>query len=51
MNTIMAIAMTTSRSTTTDGATMTAIKASLDRMEGGVVVIAEGKKKIAISSF
>ena len=44
----MAIAMTTSTSTTTDGATMTAIKASLDRMEGGVVVIAEGKKKIAI---
>ena len=51
MNTIMAITMTTSRSTTTDGATMTAIKASLDRMKGGVVVIAEGKEKMAISSL
>ena len=46
MNTIMAIAMTTSTSTTTDGATMTAIKASLDRMEGGVVVVTGGREKI-----
>ena len=37
----------TSRITTTDGPTMTPIKASLDRMEGGVV-IAEGREKIAI---
>ena len=51
MNTIMAIAMTTSMSTTTDGATMTAIKASLDRMEGGVAVVAEGRKKVAITSL
>ena len=46
MDTIMTDTMT-SRITTTDGPTMTPIKASLDRMEGGVV-IAEGREKIAI---
>ena len=48
MDTTMTDTMTSS--TTTDGPTMTPIKASLDRMEGGGVV-AEGREKISTSSL